>query len=752
MLKKVFMKGEVVPSSNIFELHKKSTEKIKASSNGTPKTVVDIGDTSFPRRYIDYSYLASAAKIYDISPNIHDYVCIPVPIVTAEIPNRNSQAFEFKDLISFDPTVGRMLYQTFIGKPTHIDHKNSILNKAKGINLDAALVPMKKYKLVKIFVLAAFDRSKDIELVGNILDKKRNCYSMGALAQAFQPLVGDTLISTEKGLQELRNVNSGTLVETTEGLQKCEGKVYQGIKPVNSILLSTGQEVKPAETHPFLTLDKDMSIKWKMAKDLRKGDIVAVASKEASKWPKELILKFKSYHKDVSKKQKVTCQICGKEFNQLQRHITRKHKISIVEYKKKFDAEVINASLYGCDIKYPKKMTPELGALIGYTIADGCIAKASKAVTFHNTKQSLLDDRKRCWDKSFSEKSKNRTKVPWYFLEYLGLSPVHSSKKEVPWSILQSPKDIVISFLRAFWECDGSARHYGGIGGGISYCSSSKLMLQQIQLLLQRLDIKARIDNVEGKEVWEKVLLGRTYMSVMYSLDISEPRSILKHINIIGSTSEERKADLKVAKDKIENRSWKKLLTWSNRIPGSLKVLTQLKKDKKYGKKSSGYFNLSDGTTGRINTYPGKLKGATDLCYSHFFKYKKLLKSIKKLDPDIGDKFQKLIKSGLVWGTVLSNVKNRILEPVYCLVNVKKAKHFIANGIIVSNCSICNGLLGPSIERTCTCFGTDYQDLSTLGSVSNKKLHYHIARDFNFIEISNVSSPADVGARSNNIM
>ena len=218
MLKKVFMKGEVVPSSNIFELHKKSTEKIKASSNGTPKTVVDIGDTSFPRRYIDYSYLASAAKIYDISPNIHDYVCIPVPIVTAEIPNRNSQAFEFSDLISFDPTVGRMLYQTFIGKPTHIDHKNSILNKAKGINLDAALVPMKKYKLVKIFVLAAFDRSKDIELVGNILDNKRNCYSMGALAQMFQC-----------------SICKGLLGPSIERTCTCFGTDYQDLSTLGSV-------------------------------------------------------------------------------------------------------------------------------------------------------------------------------------------------------------------------------------------------------------------------------------------------------------------------------------------------------------------------------------------------------------------------------------------------------------------------------------------------------------------------------------
>lgn len=61
-------------------------------------------------------------------------------------------------------------------------------------------------------------------------------------------------------------------------------------------------------------------------------------------------------------------------------------------------------------------------------------------------------------------------------------------------------------------------------------------------------------------------------------------------------------------------------------------------------------------------------------------------------------------------------------------------------------CSICSGLLGPNLVRTCTCHGTDYTNLASLGRIVQGRLHYHMALDPVFFENSSVREPADTTA------
>ena len=185
MRKTVFMSGQVAqeyekPSS----LFKAKSEVYKNASN-SKANLIDVSKTNYPKRYIDYSWLKSSAKVYNISPDIKDYIVASVPIVTSDIPNRNTQAFSASDLLSFDNLSGRMLYQTFIGKPTFINHNNQVLTEAKGVLLDASMTSIKRYKVAKVIVLAAFDRTKDTDLIKLIL-KGSNSYSMGALAEGFE--------------------------------------------------------------------------------------------------------------------------------------------------------------------------------------------------------------------------------------------------------------------------------------------------------------------------------------------------------------------------------------------------------------------------------------------------------------------------------------------------------------------------------------------------------------------------------------
>jgi hypothetical protein len=144
-----------------------------------------IAGTQLDNPVIDISWLPAAAETYKISSDPKDYILVDVPLVTVDIPNRNLQAFPYEEVSYFDPLYGQCVYQTFLRKPTHIDHDNKDPKKAKGVNFDVSLKFVPAYNVWKICVLSGFDRTKDPKLVEDILSKKRSTYSMGALVESF---------------------------------------------------------------------------------------------------------------------------------------------------------------------------------------------------------------------------------------------------------------------------------------------------------------------------------------------------------------------------------------------------------------------------------------------------------------------------------------------------------------------------------------------------------------------------------------
>jgi hypothetical protein len=128
---------------------------------------------------LDVSWLKSASETYKISSDYRDYIVCEVPIVTANVPNRNMDAFSYKELTYYSPLYGCMTYQTFKGKPTHINHDNRDPTKAKGVIFDASL--RKIGGVYHVHVALGFDRTKDADLVQEIIASPVNGFSMGAL-------------------------------------------------------------------------------------------------------------------------------------------------------------------------------------------------------------------------------------------------------------------------------------------------------------------------------------------------------------------------------------------------------------------------------------------------------------------------------------------------------------------------------------------------------------------------------------------
>jgi LSD1 subclass zinc finger protein len=160
----------------------------EALKNTGTEEVQPILEKSFSKliETVDISWLPAASAIYDISPDIKDYIIPVVPIITSDIPNRNSQAMPTEELFAFNPETGRLVYTSFTGKPTFWNHNNKDIKQAKGVNLDAIITNVPRYNIYKLLILSGFDRSKDMGIYNSIARGEGVAYSMGAMAKHFR--------------------------------------------------------------------------------------------------------------------------------------------------------------------------------------------------------------------------------------------------------------------------------------------------------------------------------------------------------------------------------------------------------------------------------------------------------------------------------------------------------------------------------------------------------------------------------------
>jgi hypothetical protein len=216
------VKGSIVTADYQIETHK-NIETVK--HNGQKKTIVHA--VNYPKLELDLDFLPAAAESYHISPDPKDYIVVSLPIVTADIPNRNVQMFPIEEICHFDPIYGQIVYQTFMKKPTHINHINEDPTKAKGIHADASMQYIPKYDLWKINVLTLWDRSKDPRLIKDILEKRRTGYSMGATVSYFLcSICGQVDTMDNHRCEHMKNVGSLWGEKKRLAMQICTGVCY----------------------------------------------------------------------------------------------------------------------------------------------------------------------------------------------------------------------------------------------------------------------------------------------------------------------------------------------------------------------------------------------------------------------------------------------------------------------------------------------------------------------------------------------
>lgn len=155
----------------------------------------------------------------------------------------------------------------------------------------------------------------------------------------------------------------------------------------------------------------------------------------------------------------------------------------------------------------------KLGWLLGLLISEGTITNRNYII-ISNTDKKLIDTIKEKihfdWKEHYRPEYKDNRgflcKESWN-LQYnntdfrstlynLGLDYNISNNKEIPKSILQSPKSVVVNFLSGLFEGDGTAFNYTDKGKkriGISYYSSSYRLIEVLQILLLKFGIISSI-------------------------------------------------------------------------------------------------------------------------------------------------------------------------------------------------------------------------------------------------------------------
>lgn len=134
------------------------------------------------------AWLPMASEVYNISPDIRDYVLAPIPAMITGIPNTNGDSARTKEMLRFQPDHGMPSYKTFKGKPTHVEHNNKDYTIAKGIIFDSYLqrIPGFKGDHARLTLLLGFDRRRDPALANAIAANKINTYSIGMFFNAYR--------------------------------------------------------------------------------------------------------------------------------------------------------------------------------------------------------------------------------------------------------------------------------------------------------------------------------------------------------------------------------------------------------------------------------------------------------------------------------------------------------------------------------------------------------------------------------------
>ncbi len=346
--------------------------------------------------------------------------------------------------------------------------------------------------------------------------------NLGNIESTNPCVIGDTRISTEKGLLKMSEIAAGypkgglkilvdesvlelgrsdsnlaVAVKRKCSLQRISKVFKTGIKQCYRVTTESGYEMVATADHGLLTEDG-----YKDVKNLKAGRDKVYIQPEEGYFNKDYKLPFKP--------------------------------------KKEFKGD--NGVQYKLNL--PNKWSKELGEVLGCLVGDGWVIEDSKncrvGLTFGSDDQNLLFYFKTILNNYYGKEIKEvkRNNGVWHlsyhskhfvaFFEKLGIKAKKAQEKLVPESIFTSPYEAVTGFLRGLFSADGTVvccqkntMRYARL------TSKSLKLLKDVQILLLNLGIKSKIYDRSREQRFGFKYTNKQGKEKQYSLD-----GVLYELNI----------------------------------------------------------------------------------------------------------------------------------------------------------------------------------------------------------------------------
>jgi len=332
-------------------------------------------------------------------------------------------------------------------------------------------------------------------------------------------LIEGSLLYTDQGLRTIDEI-----VWAKAAVQVSDGETLQHVydwaafenRETVWVRTRRGLELEGSRTHQVMLPDGS----WRRLDELQQGDAIRL-SPGPDLWAQEYVTidwlpNRRLTLQDIADRAKVNLSTVLRHRKGL--HVSRSSAVLeplIAEY----DEAV--ATLGATQkpqhvVTLPAVLNEDVAAFLGYLTGDGHISEVKRTIGlttgdeeqadhFIGLVQQLfgLEVHKRWdpnrWRLSFSSKDVEN------FLVHLGLRTGKAAHdKDVPSAILQSPKSVVVAFLRALYDCDG----YAGESGVILSTSSAE-MGKTVQLLLLNFGILSS-RRVQADGCWHLHVTGRS--------------------------------------------------------------------------------------------------------------------------------------------------------------------------------------------------------------------------------------------------
>ncbi len=315
-------------------------------------------------------------------------------------------------------------------------------------------------------------------------------------------ITGNALVNTDRGLvsiKGLKGISDELTVKTDISPAKAEEWLDNGNMETIKVLTKDGYEIEGTKNQAIRVIDEKGNYIWRRLDELKPIDWIAVQRKN----------RLFSAGYDAS-------------------GFTFTHKPS-TRRKNTFE--------------FPSALTEDYTYLLGLLVGDGnCMMDGGIAICVceEEQKKSVQNLYKRLFGKD------GKIFGHWAFfggielrayLEYLGLGKLRSWQKEIPYSVLRSPKNVSAAFLRGLFDTDGTIRKHGRNENSlhIGLTTTSLILAKEVQQLLLNFGIVSDIQTVHAQGKVSEIR-GRKVSSRrdLYHVRIKGAESIKTFRNEIG--------------------------------------------------------------------------------------------------------------------------------------------------------------------------------------------------------------------------